>query len=122
MALGTPVVATTKGAEGLDLTSGEDLLIADDPDAFADATSRLLIDDALHARIAAHAQETVATRYDWEMIGAAMLEAVTRLTSRWAAQRGAGGPAAVMSAPGTVETVTEPAIRKAAIVRHGHDT
>jgi glycosyltransferase involved in cell wall biosynthesis len=95
MALGTPVVATTKGAEGLDLTSGEDILIADDPDAFADATSRLLLDDALHARIAAHAKETVTARYDWEVIGAEMLEILTRLTSKWAAHRGAARPLAV---------------------------
>jgi glycosyltransferase involved in cell wall biosynthesis len=96
MALGTPVVATTKGAEGLDLTSGEDILIADDPDAFADATSRLLTDDALHARIAARAKETVATRYDWELIGAEMLETLMRLTSRWAVvHQGAGSAPAV---------------------------
>jgi polysaccharide biosynthesis protein PslH len=99
MALGTPVVATTKGAEGLDLTSGEDLLIADDPDAFADATSRLLTDDALHARIAARAKETVATRYDWELIGAEMLETLMRLTSRWAVHQGAGKAPAVAAAP-----------------------
>jgi polysaccharide biosynthesis protein PslH len=100
MALGTPVVATTKGAEGLDLTSGEDLLIADDPDAFADATSRLLTDDALHARIAARAKETVATRYDWELIGAEMLETLMRLTSRWAVvHQGATGTPAVAVAP-----------------------
>ena len=97
MALGTPVVATAKGAEGLDLTSGEDILIADDPDAFADATSCLLTDDALHARIAARAKETVATRYDWEMIGAEMLETLVRLTSRWAVQRRAGSIPAVVA-------------------------
>jgi glycosyltransferase involved in cell wall biosynthesis len=128
MALGTPVVATTKGAEGLDLTSGEDILIADDPGAFADATSRLLTDDALHARIAAHAKETVATRYDWEMIGAEMLAALTGLTSRWAAQGGVDRPPAAAatrmprSAPVTVETVTKSAIPNAAMVSHGHDT
>ena len=98
MALGTPVVATTKGAEGLDLTSGEDLLIADDPDAFADATFRLLTNDALHARIAAQAKKTIATRYDSEKIGAEMLAALTGLTSRWAAHRGAGRTPAVVAA------------------------
>lgn len=79
MALGTPVVATTKGAEGLDVTDGEDILIADDPRAFADATVRLLRDDALHDRIASRARATVAARYDWETIGADMLMALTRL-------------------------------------------
>lgn len=79
MALGTPVVATTKGAEGLDLAHGEDLLIADDPEAFADATVRLLTEDALHARVAARARATVAARYDWEAIGIEMRAALMRL-------------------------------------------
>ncbi len=87
MALGTPVVATTKGAEGLDLTSGEDLLIADDPEAFSDATVRLLTDNALHARIAAHARATVAARYDWEIIGTEMLTALTQRISVWTARQ-----------------------------------
>src|SRR5205085_12515835 len=35
MAIGTPVVATTKGAEGLDVTPEENILIADEPSHFA---------------------------------------------------------------------------------------
>jgi glycosyltransferase involved in cell wall biosynthesis len=80
MAVGTPVVSTTKGAEGLNLTDGEDILIADDPGAFADATVRLLSNDALHARLASHARTTVAARYDWEAVCANMLAALARLT------------------------------------------
>ena len=37
-----PVVSTTLGAEGLDVRDGVHLLLADDPDAFAAATVRLL--------------------------------------------------------------------------------
>ena len=36
MALGTPVVSTSKGAEGLDVTPGHDILIADEPAEFAE--------------------------------------------------------------------------------------
>lgn len=89
MALGTPVVATTKGAEGLAVTDGQDILLADDPAAFADATVRLLTDDALHARIACRARATVAARYDWGAIGADMLAALSRLTDPPPSQRGA---------------------------------
>ena len=39
MALGTPVVATSKGAEGLDAVDGEHLLLADDPATFANRTT-----------------------------------------------------------------------------------
>lgn len=41
-AAGTPVVSTTVGAEGLQATNGEHLLLADDPAGFAEAVSRLL--------------------------------------------------------------------------------
>ncbi len=79
MVVGTPVVATPKGAEGLDLTNGKDILIAETAEAFADATIRLLRDDDLHARIAAHARETVIARYGWERIGAEMRTSFARL-------------------------------------------
>ena len=47
MALGTPVVSTSKGAEGLEVTPGHDILIADEPAEFADQVIRLLRDAAL---------------------------------------------------------------------------
>jgi glycosyltransferase involved in cell wall biosynthesis len=66
MALGTPVVATSKGAEGLDVTAGEDILIADEPSAFADAVLQLLEDQALRARLTANGRRLVEERYSWE--------------------------------------------------------
>jgi glycosyltransferase involved in cell wall biosynthesis len=69
MALGTPVVATAKGAEGLDVVDGEHLLLADDPERFAAAVLRLLADQALAARLAANARQSVQQRYEWEAIG-----------------------------------------------------
>jgi glycosyltransferase involved in cell wall biosynthesis len=80
IALGTPVVATRKGAEGLDLTDGDDILIADTAEEFADATIRLMCDDAFHARIAGRAWETVAARYNWDRIGREMRATIARLT------------------------------------------
>jgi glycosyltransferase involved in cell wall biosynthesis len=69
MALGTPVVSTSKGAEGLGATPGEDILIADEPTAFAEAVLRLLDDPALRARLAANGQRLVGARYGWDQIG-----------------------------------------------------
>jgi sugar transferase (PEP-CTERM/EpsH1 system associated) len=69
MALGTPVVATSKGAEGLDVVDGEHLLLADDPERFAAAVLRLLADQTLAARLAANARRLVEQRYDWDAIG-----------------------------------------------------
>ncbi|MDT8304977.1 MAG: glycosyltransferase [Anaerolineae bacterium] len=65
MALGTPVVATSKGAEGLDVTDGEHLLLGDSAEAFAGAVIRLLQDQGLRAQLAKRAQVLVGERYDW---------------------------------------------------------
>ena len=51
MAVGTPAVATAKGAEGLDAISGEHLLIADLPDEFADKVIAILKDNDLHEKL-----------------------------------------------------------------------
>ncbi|MCC7352760.1 MAG: glycosyltransferase [Anaerolineae bacterium] len=69
MALGTPVVATSKGAEGLDVTDGEHILLADEPATFAERTLQLLSDSALRWRLAVNARRLVEERYDWRQIG-----------------------------------------------------
>jgi glycosyltransferase involved in cell wall biosynthesis len=68
LALGTPVVSTRKGAEGLDLRPEQDLLIADEPAEFARQTVRLLRDPDLRAHLATNGRRAVA-RYDWSIIG-----------------------------------------------------
>jgi len=67
MALGTPVVSTSKGAEGLEVTHGEDILIADCPDDFAQSVTRLLRDEGLRAKLSASGRQLVERRYSWEM-------------------------------------------------------
>jgi glycosyltransferase involved in cell wall biosynthesis len=69
MALGTPVVSTNKGAEGLGVTTEENILIADEPTEFANAILRLLDDPALQAKLAANGQELVREKYGWDQIG-----------------------------------------------------
>jgi glycosyltransferase involved in cell wall biosynthesis len=69
MALGTPVVATSKGAEGLDVADGKDILIADEPDEFAGHVICLLRDRALRQRLAAQARRLAEQRYEWTQIG-----------------------------------------------------
>ena len=65
MALGTPVVATSKGAEGLNVVDNEHLFIADSPAEFADRVIRLLTDEILGLKIAEKASVLVRERYDW---------------------------------------------------------
>ncbi len=79
MALGAPVVSTRKGAEGLDVRPGEEILLADTPADFAAAVVRLLDDEELRSRIAANALRRVQECYDWQVILPSFLDLVEGL-------------------------------------------
>jgi glycosyltransferase involved in cell wall biosynthesis len=65
MALCTPVISTSKGAEGLEVVDGQHLLVADTPGDFAAQTVRLLQDASLRRRLAQQALQLVHDRYAW---------------------------------------------------------
>lgn len=69
MAAGAPVISTTVGAEGLRYKDGEDIILADDPGAFAAACIRLLSDDAARRAIAHNALERARRDFSWEAVG-----------------------------------------------------
>ncbi len=69
LALGTPVISTSKGAEGLELERGRHLLIADQPASFSAATLLLLSQPALRARMGDEGRRAVVARYDWQALG-----------------------------------------------------
>ena len=79
MALGTPVVSTRKGAEGLDVTHEQDILVADTPNAFADAVLRLFNDRALRARLASNGRQLVKRMYDWDVCAEVLVELIQRV-------------------------------------------
>lgn len=68
-AMGKAIVATSIGAEGLGARNGEDMLIADTPDAFADAVARVLHDETLRRSLGAAARRTAVERFSWTTIG-----------------------------------------------------
>jgi glycosyltransferase involved in cell wall biosynthesis len=68
MALGVPVISSVKGAEGLDVTDGEQILLANTAEAFARQTLRILRDDDLRQKIAAAARQFVQEKYHWQDI------------------------------------------------------
>jgi glycosyltransferase involved in cell wall biosynthesis len=72
MASGTPVVASSVAAAGLDAVAGRDLLVADDPAAFAEAVARVLTDSALALRLARNARALIEPRYTWAASVAAL--------------------------------------------------
>jgi glycosyltransferase involved in cell wall biosynthesis len=82
MALGTPVVTTTKGAEGLDVTPEQDILIADEPAEFASQVVRLLGDASQRRQLAASARHLVERSYDWSQISQRFACLVEEVASR----------------------------------------
>jgi glycosyltransferase involved in cell wall biosynthesis len=64
-AAGVPVVSTTIGAEGLPYTSGDDILIADEPHDFAEAVRRILNDCDLARRLSASGRRLYELRLTW---------------------------------------------------------
>ena len=62
----TPVVSTAKGAEGLAVTSGEHLLIAETPEEFAAACLRLATDTQLRQHLTEQAHQWVEREHSVE--------------------------------------------------------
>ncbi len=74
LACGKPIVSTSPGCAGLDLAGGEELLLADDPAAFAEAARRLLEDAALRGRLGERARRAAVERFGWEQAAARAAE------------------------------------------------
>jgi glycosyltransferase involved in cell wall biosynthesis len=68
MAMGKAVVSTTIGAEGLPVHPGQDILIADDPEDFANTTISLLGDPIRRSEIGRTARELVDRGYSWDAV------------------------------------------------------
>ena len=79
MAAGLPVVTTSKGCEGLQVEHGRELLIADDPVAFANEVVRLLGDHGLRRTLAENARSFVAQYYSWETVVERMVNGYHRI-------------------------------------------
>ncbi len=87
MAMGIPAVSTSLGCEGLEVRHNEHLLIADTPDAFADAVVRLLEDPTLRGTLSARALEAVHAQHGWDKIGETLLAQYASLSTRPAPRR-----------------------------------
>ena len=74
MSFGLPVVATTPSIEGMHLTPGSDVLIGDDPQAFAEAVVRAYRDRDLWERLAAGGLDNVGRHFSREVATAAITE------------------------------------------------
>jgi glycosyltransferase involved in cell wall biosynthesis len=82
MALGTPVVATSKGAEGLDGRDREHLLLADTPRDFAECVVTLLHNEELRGRLVKNANLLVQSQYSWPAMHTRYLRLIDAVVSQ----------------------------------------
>ena len=88
LSMGKPMVSTALGCEGIDVTDGEHLLVADQAAPFADAVLALMDDPARSRRLAEGGRALMLAQYRWETAGAALEAFYDRLV----AARGTGAP------------------------------
>jgi sugar transferase (PEP-CTERM/EpsH1 system associated) len=81
MSMAKAVVSTTIGAEGLPVTNGRDIEIADDPSGFAQAVIRLIRDTDRRRSIETAARQLVVEKYDWSAVAEDFERALLRVTN-----------------------------------------
>jgi glycosyltransferase involved in cell wall biosynthesis len=74
MALGLPIVTTSLGCEGIDVTDGQELWVRDRPEDFATATLDLIRDADRRQQFRQKGRELVEQHYDWAAIFAAAID------------------------------------------------
>lgn len=79
---GTPAVSTTVGVEGLGVTPGRELLVADDAGSFAASVERLVEDEALWSRLADAGWEHIARTHSRTSVHARFKDALDEILKR----------------------------------------
>jgi polysaccharide biosynthesis protein PslH len=79
MAMGKAVVSTTIGAEGLPVTDGGNIALADDVDGFARAVVELIRNPERRRALEASARRLVVERYDWSAVAGSLEQALAEL-------------------------------------------
>lgn len=82
-ALSTPIVTTTQGAEGLDVHHGDECMIVDDPELFAQACVELLCDSVQRDNCSRAARTFVEQRYSHQAAVAAHLNLYQQCLERF---------------------------------------
>jgi sugar transferase (PEP-CTERM/EpsH1 system associated) len=85
MGMAKAVVSTTVGAEGLPVTDGRDVAIADEPDRFARSVVRLLRDPARRVQLERAARDLVVSRFDWSAVAGQLEDALVKAVRNAAA-------------------------------------
>jgi glycosyltransferase involved in cell wall biosynthesis len=75
-AMAKPIVSTRVGAEGLDFVDGREIILADEPEAFAAAVAELLSDPARRRELGEAARRRVEERYSFPVLRTAVRAAL----------------------------------------------
>jgi polysaccharide biosynthesis protein PslH len=81
LAMETPVVSTSVGAEGLGLRHDRELLLADDAETFASSVIRLANEPETRRRLGIAGRERVVRDYDWASAGSVLESACAAAAS-----------------------------------------
>jgi len=82
LAMGKAIVSTSIGAEGLELSDGENILIADEPEIFADSIKRLLMQKGFRRQIGIAGRRLVEDEYNWLKIGKKLINIYKKVLDR----------------------------------------
>lgn len=82
LSMGLPVVSTSVGAEGIDVTHGKDILLADTPQAFAEAVLQILSDPELAKRLSQNGRALMENKYSWQAVTNQLLHVYDDLLTR----------------------------------------
>jgi glycosyltransferase involved in cell wall biosynthesis len=77
---GMPLVSTSVGAEGIAFKAGDNILIADTEDRFAQAVVQVFRDRELQSRLRSRGREWAEEQYDWHQVYQAWDAVYDRLT------------------------------------------
>lgn len=78
-AMGKAIVSTRVGAEGLEFRDGEEILLVDEPEAFAETVAALLQDSPRRLRLGREARQRVQKDYSYPALQASLREALQTL-------------------------------------------
>ena len=82
MSMAKAIVSTSIGAEGLPVTNGEHILLADDPASFAESTVRLLGNASRRTQIGQAARHLVQENYSWATVSKGFAQALESVVKR----------------------------------------
>lgn len=81
MAMGKTVITTSKGLEGIEAVDGDQVLVADDENAFADKVNWAIQNPVASVEIGGRAQAFIRNKYNSRLIAESLLDAYRYVTS-----------------------------------------